>query len=133
MFLAGFTNVLSLDKTDLASELQNQYSEKCDEMVSSLNCYNKAKREVFMQVSELKHVLDGQTSVFVNYYSRFASELKVDNEAEATIPKFDEIRKHVTELEDMNAIESYLARIVKQKEAWKAASVELRTLGRKND
>lgn len=75
-------------------------------------------------------MLDGQTVVFDNFYSRFVSELQVDNEAEATIPKFDEIRKQVTELEDMEKIENFLAQIVKQKEAWKSASTELRTLGK---
>lgn len=75
-------------------------------------------------------MLDGQKEVYSNYFTRFQEELNIDNECEATIPKFEEIRAHVTSLVDLAEIESYLAKVVKQKEAWKAASVEVRTLGK---
>lgn len=71
----------------------------------------------------------GQKDIYSNYYTRFQEELNIDNENEANIPKFEEIRAHVTSSEDLAEIETYLAKIVKQKEAWKAASVEVRTLG----
>lgn len=84
-------------------------------------------------VSELKTVLEGQKDIYANYYTRFQEELAVDNEHEATIPKFAEIQKQVTSIEDLAEIESYLARVVRQKEAWKAASAELRTLGNRTE
>lgn len=84
-------------------------------------------------VAELKTVLNGQKDIYANYYSRFQEELSIDNESEANIPKFEEIRSKVTSIEDLSEIETYLARIVKQKEAWKAASVEVRTLGKRTE
>lgn len=84
-------------------------------------------------VAELKTVLEGQKDIYANYYTRFQEELVVDNEEEATIPKFSEIQKQVTSIEDLSEIEAYLARVVKQKEAWKAASSELRTLGKRTE
>lgn len=84
-------------------------------------------------VSELKTVLVGQKDIYANYYTRFQEELSIDNENEANIPKFEDIRAHVTATEDLAEIETYLAKIVKQKEAWKAASAEVRTLGQRTE
>ncbi|EAR94996.1 hypothetical protein TTHERM_00516300 (macronuclear) [Tetrahymena thermophila SB210] len=100
----------------LSTELQNQYQEKCNEMVT-----------------ELKGVLESQKSIFRNFYNRFEQEIKIDNEQEANIPKFTEIRDKVSAEEDINQVESYLAQIVHQKEAWNSASVEIRTIGKRTE
>lgn len=60
-------------------------------------------------VKELKNVLEGQKSVFRNFYNRFEQEIKIDNEHEANIPKFSEIREKVAAEEDMVKTEAYLA------------------------
>lgn len=60
----------------------------------------------------MKEVLEGQKGIFSNYYTRFEEEIHVDNESEANIPKFNEIRDHVSKIDDLAAIENYLSKIV---------------------
>lgn len=56
-------------------------------------------------VTELKNVLESQKAIFKNFYNRFEQEIKIDNEEEASIPKFSEIRDKVAAEEDMVKIE----------------------------
>ncbi|EGR27586.1 hypothetical protein IMG5_193860 [Ichthyophthirius multifiliis] len=101
--------------SELNDQLRASYEEKCKEMVK-----------------QLQSTLDIEYSVLQNHYEKFQNEIQADNEKEANIPKFKDIREQVNNVKgDLTQVEEYLSKIVKQKEQWNKASQDLRTLGQR--
>jgi len=45
------------------------------------------------------------------------------------MPKFHEIRNHFSDLKELTDKEEYMVEILRKKQAWKAASTDVRSLG----
>lgn len=100
----------------LFGELNGLYQEKCKELVSTLET-----------------VLDQEKSVFKSHYSKYENQVRADKEREAQLDKFTEIKEKVSSMTDPAEIEDYIRDVLRRKQAWEKAGLEIKTLGKRTE
>lgn len=147
---------LAIDK------LQKLYQDKCEDLVANIQETLEAQKEIFDEhYSKFEQVpapllpgsprapssrqappypaaphscplrFKGGTSTSLSRDNSL-QEVKCDPESDASVPKFSQIKAKMLELQTQEEIEEYMRQVLRKKQAWQAASDQMKSLGQRS-